>query len=203
MTDQSISELRDQADARRDAIARDVELVTDRVDPNRIADRQKARLSQRVSSVRDTVFGTSDTNRSVPDDEESNPSITDRAGEKVQQAKDAAPDSVAGFTEGNPIAAGLIGVGVGLLAATLIPSTREERQAASKAQDSINSAATQLAQSGQTAAEAIKPAAQDAADEVKSSAQGSVEAVKGDARSAADDVKGEAKERADDVRSDG
>lgn len=200
MTDQTISELRQEADARRDAIARDVDLVTDRVDPSRIADRQKAKLSQRVSGLRDTVFGTSDRNRTTGSD--SNQSMGDKASDALQQAKDAAPDSVGEFTEGNPLAAGLIGLGVGLLAATLIPETREERQVAERAQDSIDTAAKQLAQSGQQAAEAIKPAAEGAVAEVKASAQDSVESVKGDAKDAADTVKGTAQSKADDVRSD-
>ncbi len=207
MTDQSISDLRNEADARRDAIARDVELVTDRVAPGRIADRQKARFGQRVSGLRDSVFGTSDRTRTRtietnPADGDDSGSIGDKASNAVQQAKDAAPDSVQDFAEGNPMAAGLIGLGVGLLAATLIPTTPEEQKVADRAQDSIDAAAKQIAQSGQQAAEAVKPAAESAAADVKASAQDSVASVKGDAKSAADDVKGEAQSKAHDVKSD-
>lgn len=204
MSDQSISELRQEADARRNAIARDVELVTDRVAPGRIADRQKARLNQRISGVRDTVFGTSDRNRfaNTGSDDDSGTSITDKAGNAIQHAKEAIPDPVGEFTEGNPLAAGLVGLGVGLLAASLIPTTPEEQKVADRAQDSIDSAAKQLAQSGQQAAEAIKPAAEDAAAEVKASAQGSVESVKSDAKDAADTVKDTAQSKAEDVRSE-
>lgn len=198
MTDQSISELRSEADARRDAIARDVELVTDRVAPGRIADRQKARFSQRVSRVRDSVFGTSDKNRSM----DSSPSLKDKASSAVERANDAAPDSVGEFTEGNPLAAGLIGLGMGFLAATLIPTTPEEQKIADQAQDSIDSAAKQIAQSGQQAAEAVKPAAENAVAQVKTSAQDSVDTVKDDAKGAAHDVKDIAQSTAHDVHSD-
>lgn len=207
MTDQSISDLRREADERREAIARDVDLVTDRVAPGRIADRQKARFRQQVSGVRDTVFGTSDRDRRTaaalqPSDGDEGSSLTDRASDAASRLNQNTPDSVGEFTEGNPLAAGLIGLGVGLLAATLIPETKEERQIAERAQDSIDSAAQQLAQSGQQAAEAVKPAVEDAAAEVKSSAQDSVQSVKGDAQDAASSVQGQAKSRADDVRSD-
>ena len=198
MTDQSISELRSEADARRDAIARDVELVTDRVAPGRIADRQKARFSQRVSRVRDSVFGTSDKNRSM----DSSSSLKDKASSAVERANDATPDSVGEFTEGNPLAAGLIGLGMGFLAATLIPTTPEEQKIADQAQDSIDSAAKQIAQSGQQAAEAVKPAAENAVAQVKTSAQDSVDTVKDDAKGAAHDVKDIAQSTAHDVHSD-
>jgi len=202
MSDQSISDLRREADQRRDAIARDVELVTDRVAPGRVADRQKARLRQQVTGVRNSVFGTSDRDRSIATGQSGDASMSDRASNAVDKVKESTPDSVGEFTEGNPLAAGLIGLGVGLLAATLIPSTREEQQLADRAQDSVDSAARELARSGQQAAEAVKPAAQDAAAEVKGSAQQSAQSVKSDAQQAASDVQGTAKAKADDVRSD-
>lgn len=205
MSDQSLSELRQEADARRDAIARDVELVTDRVSPGRIADRQKAKFRQQVSGVRDSVFGTSDRNRVDHRSSyqvDSGTSMKDRAGDAVQHVKDATPNSVGEFAEGNPLAAGLIGLGLGLLAATLIPTTPEEQKIADKAQDTIDSAAEQIAHSGQQAAEAVKPAAADAVAEVKSSAQDSVESIKSDAKDAAGEVKDDAKDKAHDVSSD-
>ena len=132
MTDQNIADLRREADDRRDAIARDVELVTDRVAPSRIADRQKAKVRRGFEGVRDTVFGTSDRHRSDVDNHDE--SLRDKASGALDHAKQASPDSVGEFAEGNPLAAGLIGLGIGLLAAALIPSTREERQVADRAQ---------------------------------------------------------------------
>lgn len=199
MTDQSIEDLRLEADQRRAAISRDVELVTDRVAPGRIADRQKAKFRQGVGGVRDSVFGTSDRNRSSDSDDSS---LRDRAGDKLGDLNEQTPDSVGEFTEGNPLAAGLIGLGVGLLAASLIPTTREEQNLADRAQDSIDSAAKSLAQSGQQTAESVKPAAEGAAQNVKSSAQDSADSVKSDAKGAAKDVQSSAQSKAQDVRSD-
>ena len=202
MTNTDLNQLREEAEQRRLAIANDVELVTDRVAPGRIADRQKARVNQRVSSVRDSIFGTADRHRSPSSPEQDDPSMRDRAGDKMAELRERTPDSVEGFAEGNPLAAGLIGLGIGLLAASLLPSTDEEQRIADTAQDTLDSAAQQVARSGQEAAESIKPAVEDAAAEVKSSAQDSVESVKGDAREAAQDVQESARSKADDVRSD-
>lgn len=197
MTDQNLQQLRADAEHRREAIARDVELVTDRVAPGRIADRQKAKVRRSFSSVRSSVFGTSDhARRPQGTAGHDDASLRDRAGSAVERISDSTPDSIEEFTEGNPLAAGLIGVGVGLLAATLIPTTDEEQRLADRAQDTIDSAATQVAKAGQHAADAVKPAVEDAAEEVKASAQDSVQAVKGDTRDAAQDVRDHARSRA-------
>ena len=199
-----IESLRNEADQRREAIARDVELVTDRVDPSRIADRQKAKINQRWGAARDRVFGSSDRTRNEfppPSGDrqaqsDGGTSITDRASGALDSAKEKTPDSVGEFTEGNPLAAGIIGLGVGLLAASLIPSTREEQRMADKVQDRIDDAATEIARSGQQAAENVQPQAVDAVAKVKESAQDSAKNVQGDAKSAATDVADEAKSQA-------
>ncbi len=186
MTNPALLDLRRQADEQRDAIARDVDLVTDRVSPSRVADRQKAKVRQSVGSVRESLFGTSDRHRLASDHDDS---LRDRASHALDRANEATPDSVGEFTEGNPLAAGLIGLGIGLLAATLLPQSREEQRIADKAQDTLDNAAGELARAGQQTAEAIKPAVTDAVDEVKTSAHESVESVKTDAQNAATDVK--------------
>ncbi len=196
-----LEQLRRQADDRRDAIANDVELVTDRVAPSRIADRQKARFSERVGSVRSSVFGSADSSTNRLSGTDSDPSMSDRASGAVDSVKEKTPDSVAGFTEGNPLAAGLIGLGVGLLAATLIPETREERKIAGKVQGHVDDAAAQIASAGQQVAENVQPAAQEAAQKVKESATDSADSVKGDAQDAASSAKTDARAEAKDAAS--
>lgn len=200
-----IESLRQEADQRRDAIARDVELMTDRVDPSRIADRQKAKVGQRWGAARDRVFGSSDRTRNAfpppnPDSGVSSDdtgSVSDRASDALETVKSKTPDSVGEFTEGNPMAAGLIGLGVGLLAASLIPTTREEQRVADKVQGHVDQAASEIARSGQAAAENVQPKVAEAASTVKESAQDSAQNVQGDAKAAASDVADEAKSRAE------
>lgn len=205
MADQDLQQLRAEAEAHRQAIVRDAELVTDRVAPGRIAERQKARFSRRVGAARRSVFGTPDRDRNPgwTDDDRGSPddqSLRDRASETLDRVNESTPDSVAEFTEGNPLAAGLIGLGVGLLAATLIPETPEEQRVADRAQHSIDSAARQVGEAGQRVAEKVKPAAEQAAAEVKGSAQQSAESVKSDAQEHAQDMKDTAQSKADHIR---
>lgn len=218
MADQDIDELREDAARQRAAIARDLEHVGDRVSPGRIVERRRAAVVGRFQGVRTSVFGSPDpkgmrtVDRStygVSGDGVGTTPSTDGGGERggaaqaMDKVKDAAPDSAADFTEGNPIAAGLIGVGLGLLVATLIPETREEQRLADEAQEQIDALAGDLAQSGREAAEAVKPAAQEAVENVKSSAQDSARTVQSEGKAAADDVKSKAEEKRDEVQSDG
>jgi len=198
MTDQHIEELRRESDRHREAIARDVDLVTDRVAPNRIADRQKAKLRQGVGGIRDSLFGTADRHRNSGGTE----SLTQRASDTLDHARHAGPDAVGDFTEGNPLAAGLIGVGIGLLAATLIPPSREEQRVVDRAQDTLDDAAAEVARAGQQAAQAMKPEVMDAVEEVKASARESADAVTSEAKAAADDVRQSAASQARDLQED-
>lgn len=198
MTDHNIQELRREADDRRDAIVRDVDLVADRIAPGRIADRQKAKVRQGVTGLRDTVFGSSDRSRHAAGVGQD--SLRDKASGVIDRANEATPDSVSEFAEGNPMAAGLIGIGIGLLAATLMPTSKEEQRIVDGAQETLQDVASEVGRAGQHVAESLKPAIADAAADVKSTAHDAVETVKHDASSAAADVKTAAQESVGDAR---
>lgn len=215
MADQDIERLRADAAAQRQAIATDLELMGDRVSPTRIAERQKAQLRERVHGVRNTVFGASDRFRpssgyvsapaptytpSSTGSQDEGQSLTDRASTALDAAKQATPDSLGQVTEGNPLAAGIVGFGVGLLAATLLPSSPDERRAANRIQGSLDEAAAQLGRTGKEAVEHIKPEAQQAVADLKDSAMESAEAVKSEAQSGAESVKGTAQEKVEDAK---
>lgn len=197
MAEQEIDQLREDAARQRQAIAQDLEYVGDRVSPGRIVERRRAVVVQRLGGVRNSVFGSPDPkgNAGSASQQDDGDSLSSKASGALDTVKDKTPDSVSGFTEGNPLAAGLIGLGVGLLAATLIPETREERQIADQAQSHVDDLAGELGRSGREAAENVKPAAQEAAQQVKASAQDSAESVKSDSQSAAQDVKDKAQDQ--------
>lgn len=194
MADQDIDELRQDAARQRQAIAQDLEYVGDRVSPGAIVERRRAAVTARLRGARSTVFGS-------PEGSGQSSGGGSSASDAVDTLKAKTPDSVADFTEGNPLAAGLIGLGIGLLAATLIPETREEQQMADKAQGHVDALAGDLAASGREAAENLKPAAEQAVQEVKASAQDSAETVQTETKSAADDVKSKAEDKRDEVQS--
>jgi hypothetical protein len=56
-------------------------------------------------------------------------------GNLARRQVDKIRGAVGGQTQGNPLAAGLIAFGVGWLAASLIPASRPEQQAAAKAKE--------------------------------------------------------------------
>jgi gas vesicle protein len=221
MTDQNIEQLQADAAARRQAIATDLELMGDRVSPSRIAERRKARLRERVYGMRNTIFGSSDRPRSTAPyaygqsydttsagtdyspggTDGGGQSLSDRAGGAVDTLKQRTPDSLGEATEGSPLAAAVVGFGVGMLAAALLPSSPDEQRAANKLQGSLEDSAAELGRTGREAVENVKPEAQRAVEDVNNSATESVESVKSDAQSKAQSVKGTAQTKTDEVRS--
>lgn len=216
MSDQSIEQLRAEAAAHRQAIATDLELMGDRVSPGRIAERRKAQVRERVSGIRNSVFGSSDRHGSVgsyqgyatatpatapfPNGNGDGQSIGDRAGGAVQAVKDHTPDSLGDVTEGNPFGAALVGFGIGMLAATLLPSSPDEQRAADKLQPRLEGAAAEVGRTGKEAVDHVKPEAQQAVQDLRDSAMESVASVKSDAQSGAAAVKDTAQTKADEVR---
>jgi gas vesicle protein len=221
MTDQNIEQLRAEAAAHRQSIATDLELMGDRVSPSRIAERRKAQLRERVTGFRNTIFGTSDRPRSpravgygqaygaptsigqpqYGEYGDEGQSLSDRAGGAIDSVKDHTPDSLGQVTEGNPLGAAVVGFGIGILAASLLPSSPDEQRVANKLQGTLEDTAADLGRSGKEAVDNIKPEAQQAVEDVKESAKDSVESVKSDAQSKAEDVKDTAQTKTDEVRS--
>ncbi len=220
MTDQNIDQLRAEAAAHRQSIATDLELMGDRVSPSRIAERRKARLRERVYGMRNSVFGSSERSRSSAtyDDyaygtpassaqwqsgssSDQSTSVGDRASGALDAVKEHTPDSLGQVTEGNPFGAAVIGFGIGMLAATVLPSSPDEQRAARKLQPHLEDTAAALGHTGKEAVDNVKPEAQQAIADVKDSAKDSVENVKSDAQSAADSVKDTAQSKTEEVRS--
>jgi hypothetical protein len=113
--------------------------------------------------------------------------------DSARQTLAGAPDQAIAQARGNPLAAGLIAFGGGLLLASLLPSTQPEQQAAQTLRDRFEEPVKQQAQQvAQDAKEALQPAAQQAAESVKQTAQEGVERTRDDATSSAQQVQGEA-----------
>ena len=144
----------------------------DKVSPRRMAERRKAAVRDRMSSVKDRVMGTANAG-------------AERASDVKDEAMDAArraPEAARQQFEGNPLAAGLLAFAAGLVVAAVLPETEKEQQLARSVQPHLESAASEVGAVAQDSAEALKPAAREAAEHVKQQAQQSGEAVKDDAR---------------------
>jgi len=186
-------ELRFEIQQQRNELSRDLEAVGDRVSPRRMVERRKASVRNTARRAKDAVMGSADS---------ATTSVTDRASSMKGGAADvvssptdtvtAIPNRIESTTEGNPLAAGFIAFGAGLLAASLIPQTQRESQMASKVQPTLAQAAAQAGSAAQDAVSELKPQVQSAVEDVKSTAQSAAKDTVEDAKSAAHDTKNQA-----------
>jgi uncharacterized protein YjbJ (UPF0337 family) len=186
--------LRQDIEDTRASLTRDVDLLAEKTSPAKVAQR-------RWTAVKDKVMGTTDHARHAAADSTSAALTTvqdkasragDVAGEKAHDVADAvrsAPQAVAGQTQGNPLAAGIIAFGVGMLAATLIPVTDAERRAGQQLKDN----------SGELT-DKVKDIAADVKDDLSGPVQQAVGQVKDTARDAAQTTRDQAQSSAVDVK---
>jgi hypothetical protein len=159
-------ELRHEIAQRREDLSRDLDALGDKISPSRMAQRRTERMTSRMRRVRDNVMGT-------VGDAESNVASTAR------QVPGAARERI----EGNPVAAGLMAFGAGMLVATLVPASKPERELAKMAEPAMRAAGDELRTTGQELVDDLREPARDAADQVRETAMGAADDVKETARS--------------------
>jgi hypothetical protein len=185
--------LRQDIENTRASLTRDVDLLAEKTSPKKVAQR-------RWTSVKEKVMGTSDQARHAASDKAGTVqdkassamstvqdkassaagTVSDKASsaagtlsDKASDVADSvrsAPQAVAQQTQGNPIAAGIIAFGVGMLAATLIPVTDAERRAGQQLKDNAGDLTDKV---------------KDVASEVKDDVQGTVQQAAGQLKQAA------------------
>ena len=173
--------LRQEIESQRTMLGRDLEALGDHVSPGRMVERRRTAAAQRVRGVKDRLMGVADDTTSA---------VTDRA-ESVAHAVAAAPDAACSQTQGSPLAMGLISFGVGLVAASLIPATREERKLAAKAQPALQAAAEQAGTLAREDVDQLVPAAKEAAMDLRDDAADAARVVKDQAQAGAAEVQGQ------------
>jgi ElaB/YqjD/DUF883 family membrane-anchored ribosome-binding protein len=130
--------------------------------------------------------------------------VRDSVAETAAGARDSvqqAPAKVKSRTRGNPLAAGVIAFGAGMLVSGLIPSTRTEQRAVSQLQDKVEPLKQQAGDVAREMADNLKGSAQEAVQSVKETATDAAQTVKDQGASAADDVRSQAAESKDNVQS--
>lgn len=208
-------EIRADIERTRATLSNDVDELAESVRPQSVARRQVDKVKDAVGSVKERVMGSDD------DDYEAVGTVADRASdakdvvadrayaakdtvsEKASQAGEAvreAPTTVKRKTQGNPLAAGVIAFGLGMLVSSLIPSSEKERQAVSQLQDNLEPVKEKAAAVARDMGESLKPAAQEAAESVRMTAQEGVESVRQEGQAAAQDVKDQAQQSKETVQ---
>jgi len=168
-------QIRSDIESTRRELGSDVDALADKVNPAKAAQRQTDKVKDVFRTARDRVMGTADDLRGDA------AHVTGEASAAVQTAVSKA--------QGNPFAVGLIAFGVGLLAASLVPASRKERDLAESVTDAAQPLVDEAKDVARDAADNLKQPAQDAAEAVKDSATEAYEHVASEATDAVDDVK--------------
>ncbi|MEU9509000.1 DUF3618 domain-containing protein [Micromonospora sp. NPDC048170] len=214
----------------RNELSSDVDALADRVNPRRIAGERVGQTRGVLTRAREKVMGVQPdghgAGQRMPQAAgqrmsyaaESTRALGEQSREQMSHAAVSVRDEARSLgqqsrrqAEGNPLAAGLIAFGAGLLVSSLIPPSRPERQLAGQARGMVSEHSDQLrAQAGQLREQAshvghemrdnLREPAQQAAESVRSTAAGGASAVREQGRAATHQMQGQAHEAADDLR---
>ena len=205
MTEYETERLRTEVERTRQDLSNNVNRLGATVSPSTIAERQKAKVSQRVSGWKDRVMGVADdvkdsTMGAAHGVADTGQSAVDTVQEGAHDVKVKARQQ----TRGNPLAAGVVALAAGWLVGSILPASEKEKQAATavkeQAQPLLEQAKTEVKDAGSEMAEHLKQPAQEAVEEVKTAASDSAQELKSQTQSSAETVKTEAQERAQDVQ---
>ncbi|WKU07905.1 DUF3618 domain-containing protein [Micromonospora sp. HUAS LYJ1] len=209
-------QIRREIEATRNSLSSDVDALAYKVSPGRIVDDRKQRARNALQNVRDRVMGTasdlghgtSHAAHSVGDRAAAAASAVGEgahaAASSVGDAAQRTPQMIRQKSEGNPIAAGLIAFGVGMLVSSLIPASRREQDLAAQVREKAGEHSGAVkeklgAVAGELTEELREPARQ-ATESLRGTAQEAVHAVRDDTRSAARDVRNSAQQSREQVR---
>ncbi len=176
--------IRSDIEATRRRLGTNVDAVADKVTPSHVVRRQTDKMRDAVFGVKEKVMGAAD------DAGENLGSTMEDAGAAVGDM----PRRVARQTQGNPLAAGLIAFGAGILFSSLIPASEKEQQAAAAVKDAAAPLTEEVAAVAKTVAQGLQEPAREAMENVKATATEAAEHVKAESQSAAEDVRDSAED---------
>ena len=190
MSSNDPDQIRAQIEATRGSLSEDVNALADQVNPKNVVRRKTQKVTGALGSVKDSVMGSASDAQAG-------------AGHALGAVGDVATDAptqVARRTQGNPLAAGLIAFGAGMLLAALLPVSDREREVAATVKDKAEPLTDEVKDAAQQAGQHLKQPAQDAVESIKDSASEAAATVKDEGRSAAVDVREDAQDAKDTVQ---
>jgi uncharacterized protein YjbJ (UPF0337 family) len=203
-------EIRADIERTRHELGADVDALAEKASPAKAVQRQGDRVRQGLTNLKESVMGSPTdpySSRSEPRFRDRAQGVAEDAAHEVQhRAEDAvhavqqAPARVRSGTRGNPLAAGLIALGAGWLAGSLIPTSPAEQEAAEKVKDQATPLVDEAKSAAQEIGEHLKPQAQEAMDSVKDTATTGVEHVKAEGQDQAGQLKDESTRAAQQVK---
>jgi len=190
---QNTLEVRRDIERIRAELDQTLDALGDHVRPSRIAERRTRKVRRTFTSMRERVMGSASNATSSAGD--AMHGVQSGVADRARQA----PDLVVSETRGNPMMAGMVAFGVGLLAGSLAPATEVERQAVDAMSDQLEPVRQQAMAVAQSVKDDVTDAAResaqhlgqevrDAAQDLQSTAQESAGAVKERAQHGAHEV---------------
>ncbi|HEY0536462.1 MAG TPA: DUF3618 domain-containing protein [Actinoplanes sp.] len=195
--------LRQEIEYTRAGLTRDVDRLAEKTSPKQVARRRWTAVKEKVMGGTEQARGAVGSGASTVQEfggtvqefggtvQAKASHLGDVAGDKAHEAADAvrgAPQAVATQTQGNPIAAGVIAFGVGMLAATLIPVTDAERRAGQELKDHSDGLTDRVKDAAGELKDDVGGTVQEAAGRLKGTAQDAVQTTTDQARSSAQDT---------------
>lgn len=203
--------LRQDIERTRASLTRDVDLLAEKTSPRQVARRRWTAAKEKVMGTTEHArHATGDTASALQDRASSAAgTVSDKASQLGDKAGSAAhgvadtvrdtPQAVTRQTQGNPLAAGIIAFGVGMLAATLIPVTDAERRAGQQLKENAGDLTDRVKDVANEMKDDVSGTVQEAAGQVKETAQDAARTTRQQARSSAQDAKEQTRQATQDA----
>ncbi|QGU05407.1 DUF3618 domain-containing protein [Corynebacterium comes] len=188
-------DIRADIERTRGNLGRDVDALAEKVDPNRVVERQTDRLKSRWVNMRESVFGSDDA-----DVRDGGPGRVSQLADDAGEAVGNAPDTIRRKTRGNPLAAGAIALAAGWIVGSLLPASRPEQEAAAAVRDKAQPLVEEAKSVAQDMGESLQPQAEQAVADVQESARESAVRVREEGQHRIDQVREESTGAAQRVR---
>ena len=192
-------QIRADIERTRAELSYNVDTLTDTANPKNIANRQVDKVKDAARGVRDKVMGSPDDPYDTGTVGDARTAVQDRAS-AVGDAVSNAPGQLEQKARGNPLAAGLIAFGAGLLVSSLIPSSQREQQAVSQLQQNLEPLKEKAVDAAKEIAGNLQEPAQQAVQQVQATATDAVANVKDEGVAAKDQVQDHAQQAKDTVQ---
>lgn len=169
------SQIREQIDLTRAHLSSDVDALADKANPAHIAQRQMSRVKAAGSRLLDRVLG-----------------VADEAKDQLTEGMDQVaglPQAARRQTQGNPLAAGAVAFGLGLLVAAAIPPSRKEAELATTVKEQAQPLTEQVTEAAREVADSLAEPAQEAAGAVRRAATEAGDRLKTEGFDAADELR--------------
>jgi ElaB/YqjD/DUF883 family membrane-anchored ribosome-binding protein len=178
----------------RGDLSTNINTLADEIKPSTMVHRQTQKVRSKAGRLKDRVMG------SATDKASSAQSSTQSAVASAEQAVEQAPQMVREQTQGNPMAAGLVAFGLGMVVASLMPPSDKEREAAAMVKEKAEPLAQEATDTAKEMAENLKEPAREAAQSVKDTAAEGAQQVRQEGQNAAVDVRDDAQQAAQTVK---